>query len=112
MEEGLIKRLIASIKCGICGQCYEVDNISILGHRQSLWYLRALCSACHTQCLLAAVIKEDRLPEFITDLTNAELDKFRDIGVLTADDVLDMHNFLRDFRGDVPRLFSQEFSTN
>ncbi len=108
VEESLIKRLIASTKCGICGQCYEVDNIRILGHRQDLWYLRARCSACHTQALVAAVIKEDRQPEVITDLTETELAKFRDAGVLTGDDVLDMHNFLKDFSGNFPQLFSQE----
>ena len=72
--------------------------------------MRALCSACHTQALVAAVIKEDRLPKFITDLTEAELDKFRNIGVLAADEVMDMHNFLKDFSGDVHQLFSQEFN--
>lgn len=112
LVEDLIKRLIASIKCGVCGQRYEVDNISILGHRQDLWYLRALCSACRTQSLVAVVIKEDRLPEAITDLTETELDKFRDAGVLTADDVLDIHDFLKDFSGDFSQLFYQEFNKN
>ncbi len=108
MEEGLIKRLMASIKCGVCGQCYEVDNINILGQQEDLWFLSASCPACHTRCLVAAVIKEGRVPEVITDLAEAELDKFRKVGVLTADEVLDMHNFLKDFDGDFSRLFSQE----
>ncbi len=108
VEESLIRRLIASIKCGVCGQCYQVDNVRILGHRQDLWYLRALCSSCRTQALVAAVIREDRLPEVITDLTEMELGKFKDTGVLTGDDVLDMHNFLKDFSGDFPQLFNQE----
>lgn len=112
MVEDLIKRLIASIKCGVCGQHYGVANINILGHRRDLWYLRALCSACHTQSLVAVVIKEDRMPEAITDLTETELDKFRDLGVLNANDVLDIHNFLKDFSGDFSRLFNQELNRN
>jgi len=110
VEEGLIKKLMASIKCGVCGQHYEVANIDVLGHQESLWFLKAFCPACHTQCLVAAVIKEDRPPEVITDLTKAELDKFEDMGVLTADDMLDMHNFLKDFSGDYFQLFNQEFN--
>jgi len=108
VEENLIKRLMTSIKCGVCGQRYGVDNIDVIGHREDLWFLRVVCLSCHTQALVAAVVKEDRLPEVITDLTEAELDRFRDVGVLTADDVLDMHNFLKDFDGGFFRLFSQK----
>jgi len=108
VEESFIKRLMASIKCGVCGQHYEVDDIEVLGHEEDLWFLRAFCSACHTQCLVAAVIKEDRAPEVITDLTEAELDRFKDVVGLTADEVLDMHSFLKDFDGDFSRLFSRK----
>ena len=88
VEENLIKRLMASIKCSVCGQCYEVDDIDVLDHREDLWFLRVICSACHDQCLVAAVIKEGKVSEVITDLTEAELDRFRDVGELTADEVL------------------------
>ena len=107
MEEGLIKRLMSSIKCGVCGQRYEVDDINVLGHQEDLWFLSALCPACHTRCLVAAVIREGKVPELITDLSEAELDRFRNAVQLTADEMLDMHNFLKDFDGDFSRLFSQ-----
>lgn len=108
MEERLIKKLMASMKCGSCGQHYEVYNIDVLGHREGLWFLRVFCSACHTQCLVAAVIKEGRMPEVVTDLTETELDKFRDVGMIKVNDVLNMHHFLKDFNGDFSRLFGQE----
>jgi len=108
MEEGIIKKLMTSIKCGVCGQDYEVDNISVLGHREDLWFLRASCSVCRTQCLVAAVVKESAAPEVITsDLTEAELRKFKSVGRLTTDEMLDMYNFLKGFDGDFSRLFSQ-----
>jgi len=105
MEEGLIKRLMSSIKCEVCGQRYEVDDINVLGHQEDLWFLSALCPACHTRCLVAAVIREGKVPELITDLSEAELDRFRNDVQLTADEMLDMHNFLKDFDGDFSRLF-------
>ena len=108
MEEGLIKRLIASRKCGICEQRYEVDNINVLGHHEDLWFLSVLCPVCQARCLVAAVIREDRVPEVITDLTEAELDKFRNVSRVTTDEVLDIHNFLKGFNGDFSRLFSQK----
>jgi len=107
VDSNFIKGLMASIKCGICGQHYEVDSVDVLGHHEGLWFLRAVCSACHTQCLMAAVIKEGRVPEIITDLTEAELDKFSNVSAPTADEMLDMCNFLKDFNGDFSRLFSR-----
>jgi len=106
VEENLIKRLIASTKCSVCGQHYEPDNISVLGHQEELWFLRASCSACHTQYLVAAIITEDGMPELVTDLTEAELDRFRNVGMPTADEMLDVHNFLKDFNGDFSQLFN------
>ncbi len=108
MEEGLIKRVMASMKCGVCGQRYEPDNIGVLGQQEDLWFLRVFCSACQTQYLVAAVIREGRAPEVITDLTEAESDKFRNADRLTADEMLDMHNFLKDFDGDFSRLLSRK----
>ncbi len=106
LNEGIIKRLMSSIKCAVCGQRYEKDSIKILGQQEDLWFLSVSCSACHTRCLVAAVIKEDRAPEVITDLTEAELEKFRNVDRLTGNEVLDVHNFLKDFDGDFSRLFS------
>jgi len=68
--------------------------------------LSAICPTCHTRSLIAVIVKEGKEPEVVTDLTEAELDRFRSAGKLTGDDVLDMHNFLKNFGGDFSRLFS------
>jgi len=107
MEERLIKRLMTSMKCDSCGHHYEAYNVDVIGHREDLWFLRVLCSACHAQCLVAAVVKEDRVLRAATDLTKAELHKFRD-NMIEVDDVLIMHNFLKEFNGDFSQLFGQE----
>ena len=108
MEESLIKRLVASVQCSICGKRYEADNIDVLDHEEDLWFLRVTCPACDTHFLLAAIIKEEKVTEVITDLTEAELDKFKNAGDLTPDEILDMHNFLKGFDGDFSRLFAQK----
>ena len=107
MEERLIKKLMTSMRCESCGQNYEVYNIDVLGHREDLWFLRVFCSACHTQCLVAAIVRERSLPKAVTDLGRTELDEPKD-GRIGEEDVLAMHEFLKDFDGDFSRLFSQE----
>jgi len=106
VNESVIKKLMSSIKCAVCGQRYEEDGIKILGHQEDLWFLGVSCSVCHTRCLAAAVIKEDKAPQVITDLTGADQEKFRNVDRLTADEVLDMHNFLKNFDGDFSRLLT------
>ena len=108
MDENIIKKLMASIECSACGRCYELANIRILGHHEDLWFLSVLCPSCHAQYLAAVVVDEEKVTEVITDLTEAELDKVRGAGRLTAEDVLDMHSYLKDFDGDFVRLFSRK----
>jgi len=109
MEERLIKKLMTSMKCESCGQHYEVYDIDVLGHREDLWFLRVICSVCHTQCLVAAIVKEEGKPEVVADLAEAKLDESGG-KVIEVDDVLNMHHFLKDFDGDFSRLFSREGS--
>lgn len=105
MEESLIKRLVATIKCGTCGQNYEESRVDIIKHIEELWFLRVFCSSCRAKCLVAVIIRKDEKPEVITDLTEEELARFRDMDTVKEDDRLDMHNFLKAFDGDFPGLF-------
>ena len=107
MEERLIKKLMTSIKCESCGQNYEPYDVDVIGHREDMWFLRVLCSKCQTQCLVAAVVKEGKVPEEVNELTGAGAEDFR-YEKIEIDDVLDMRNFLMDFDGDFSRLFGQE----
>ncbi|MFC1860039.1 hypothetical protein ACFLYC_00475 [Chloroflexota bacterium] len=106
MEEKLIKRFMTSIKCSVCGQRYEVDRVKVIGHQEDLWFVSMSCSTCQTKCLVAAVIKGDKPSKTTTDLTTAELVKFKRMDKPTANEVLDMHSFLKDFDGDFARLFN------
>lgn len=108
MDEPFVKRLLSTLKCSICSRRYELTNINILGHRDDLWFLSVSCPSCHSQGLVAAVIKEGKVPEIVTDLTKEEHAKFSQIDAVGSDDVLDMHNFLKKFEGDFSRLFSGE----
>ena len=105
MREKLIKKLITSLKCNSCDRNYEEDSIDIIEHSKELWFLRVFCPSCRTKSLVTAIIKKDEMPEAVTDLTEAELGRFKNMEAVRVDDVLDMHNFLKDFNGDFLCLF-------
>lgn len=108
MDEKFIKKLMSTIKCGVCGQRYESSNVTVLGQRSEMWFLSVVCPACHSQAVVAAVIKEAKPAEIITDLTEAELTKFAQGDAIGADDVLDVHNFLKSFNGNFSKLFNKD----
>ncbi len=80
-----------------------MKNIDVLGHEQETWYLKIRCSACNCESLMAAVIRENRV-SVTTDLNVTEVTRFEKAPAITADDMLDMHNFLKTYNGDVARL--------
>jgi len=108
MNEHFIKKLMSTTKCSVCGEHYEINNIKVMRHEDDMWFLNVFCPFCRSQALVAAVVKKDKSPETTTDLTKAESAKFTRASAISADDILDLHNFLQDFDGDFAKLFSQK----
>jgi len=104
MKEGFLRRVVSTMKCSVCGEQYQADNVSVVGHHEELWFLRVFCAGCRSQGLVAAVIKEGEYQEDTPELEEAFA--FVDCGPVGADDVLEMHEFLRSFDGDFKGLFA------
>jgi hypothetical protein len=94
------------MKCAVCGRRYEPANVNVLGHREDLWFISVFCSSCRSQGLVAAVVKEGKLPEVVSELTEGEEGRFT--APVEADDLIDIHAFLKDFHGDFSALFSRK----
>ena len=107
MDEKFIRRMMSTMKCSVCGERYESGNISVLGHRDDVWFLSVFCPSCHSQGLVAAVIKDGKAPQVVTDLMQGEKAKFGAGNGVEADDILDMHDFLKGFDGNFSKLFTR-----
>ena len=107
MDKRFIKKLMAQVKCGICGEHYRVSNIKVLGHQNELWFLHVLCRSCYTQGVVAIAVKEGDTVQIVTDLTEPECARFKGSKVIDVDDVLDMHSYLKNFDGDFIYLFNE-----
>ena len=108
VEENLIRKLITTIKCSLCGRRYDSGSIKVMGHKEDFWFFGASCNACKTRSLIAVVVKNGKPPELVTDLSEEELNAIEDREDVTADEVIDMHNFLKGFSGDFNNLFVSE----
>jgi len=105
MEESVVKKLMTSVKCTNCGQNYHMRDVKILGNHRDLYFLQVSCSSCNSRFLITAVINENRNQGIVSDLTDAESVRFKNSRPLNANDVLDMHSFLKDFNSDFSGLF-------
>lgn len=106
MDESFLKKLFSIVKCGVCGQKYQVSDVKIVNHEDDLWFLSASCKSCNTNGLIVAVIEKSKISELVSDLVTSEFDKFSKYEAINVNDVVDMHNFLKEFNGDFVALFS------
>ena len=107
MEEGIIKRLMSSMKCGSCGQIFTEDNVDVLGNSEEMWFVQAICTECQTQSLIVAIIQKCSGNSSCSDLTEGEKELFTDTNPVDDDYLLDMHTFLQGFDGNFTYLFGK-----
>lgn len=108
-EGAYIKYLISNIRCPICYHRYTADDILIIDHKDELWCMAIACPECETKGLIFAIVRSQQTQaEPPTELTSEELARFKERGPITADDVLNFYDFLRDYRGDMAELLGIE----
>ena len=89
-----------TVRCAGCGAVYGRGAIAIVGTRDEYWFVRCSCDSCGTQGLGVVIVKETAAVTASAPLATA----FR-AGSLRVDDVLEAHEILRDYDGDVHGLF-------
>jgi hypothetical protein len=105
-QEHLLKQLISSYRCQICRRSFERSQVRLAARHEQLWLVSVRCSLCRNQQVFWISLKDDEGESFLRDVTRDEDEQFAELPAVTGDDVLDMHEFLRDFNGDFRRLFS------
>jgi hypothetical protein len=107
-EYAFVRQLLDNISCVVCSERYDEEDVSVMGQQQELWMLMVSCHHCGTQGIILAMVKEDEEIEFITDLTPEELERVGAGPAISADDVLEIHRFLRDYDGDFIDLVGED----
>lgn len=120
-SEKQIKRIVLRRmeRCGVCHRDFEPDDIHVISRKPDLWMMVVECDECHARNFVAAVLNDGdpgeaqlalrRLSEGSLDpaLAPPRTDAPPPRERVTANDVLDMHEFLNAFDGDFARLFGR-----
>jgi hypothetical protein len=100
-----IDGVFGTVRCANCGAVYGRDSIAVVGNRDEYWFVRCTCESCGTQGLGVVIVKrtadgppvEAQPPMALVD----------GAGAIHVDDVLEAHELLRDYAGDVNGLFER-----
>ena len=96
--------VFGTVRCANCGAVYGRDSIAVVGNRDEYWFVRCTCEACGTQGLGVVIVK--RVADAPAAAAGHAL--LDDGGErILVDDVLEAHELLRDYVGDVHGLFEK-----
>jgi hypothetical protein len=88
--------------CSVCGTNHSRSEISLLGKREGGWVVRVACSKCETAITLLVYVGDKSTS---VRPVSSDAPKRRRPPV-TLDEVLDAHDLLGSFSGDVRDLFA------
>lgn len=111
-------------RCVVCHREYEMADITSVQRKPGVWTLMVQCEQCRSRNYIAAVTNDGSAEDAIFEvqsltrraLSDAKTDPSEQPEApiseapphgspVTAGDVVDMHDFLKDFDGDFARLF-------
>ncbi len=106
MRSLIVRYLVARTQCSGCGERYEPNDVHIYDHRGDMWLASVTCGHCGLQGLIMASIRSEDMgesEETYSEPTEQQL--VSGLGPITEDEVLDFHDFIDRFTGDMKQLF-------
>lgn len=108
---------LASFGCAACGQPYGQGHIRLIAQREELFFVDLSCEHCGSQAVAIVTIQVDGETATLEggELVRAgtpgreqpDPDAAPDGPPISADDVLDVHELLEGFEGDVHELVAR-----
>ena len=107
-----LRTQLTSFTCPSCGRRYRGSRMRVLAEREGLFFVDLDCSRCgsHTVAIVTVELDESEVTIEVSDVV-AE-DEVEHLGEplpagaapVTADDVLEMHQFLNRYQGGLSEL--------
>jgi hypothetical protein len=118
-----LRTQLTSFTCPACGRRYRGSRIKLVAERDGLFFVDLDCSRCGSHTVAIVTVELDDLELSIIDASDIELDVDlepehlgellpENLALVTADDVLDMHELLAGFDGDMHALLAKPSDTD
>jgi hypothetical protein len=99
-----LRTQLTSFGCAACGRAYAPEGIRMLAERDQLYFVDLACLMCGSQAtaIVTIALEDGLMPR--ADAPELEPATTVAAGPVAADDVLDMHQLLASYEGDVAGL--------
>lgn len=103
-----VQYLVAHMQCSGCGRHYEPDDVHVHNHRGYVWLASLTCRHCGLRALVMAAIRDQDVEQMpAVEFDAQEWEAFQEMGLISSDEILDLHCFLTDYHGDAVHLFQK-----
>jgi hypothetical protein len=104
--ENWLTNELSTFGCAACGQAYGDGHIRLIAQREELFFVDLSCDHCGSQAVAIVTIQVEG---DTATLETGELVPAKEPAAspISADDVIDMHELLDGFDGDVHQLIAQ-----
>lgn len=110
-----LRTQLTAFTCPACGRRYRNSRIRLLAERDGLFFVDLDCSRCGSHTVAIVTVELDESEFSIVDASDIGLTETHPpehlgeelpaaAAPVTADDILEMHEFLADFEGDMRKL--------
>ena len=111
-----LRTQLTTFTCPACGRRYRGSRMRLLAEREGLFFVDLDCSRCgsHTVAIVTVEFDESDVTIEVSDVVAENdvehLGEPLPMGAapVTADDVLDMHEFLTGFEGSLSELLEKD----
>jgi NAD-dependent DNA ligase len=105
----LLKNIQDMMKCPSCGARYQAEQIHFLGQLEMTCLVQLDCVECNLPVLAHFVVSDlyQVGSRIVSDLSEADIKKFRRLEPVATDEVLEAHERLEQFSGSVESLFQK-----
>jgi len=95
--------------CSVCGTNHSRSDIRVLGKLESAWIVRVTCARCQTAFKLLVVVDEQHtaITPVKEEVARASVLRRPKRPAVSADEVIDAHEFLERYQGDARALFAR-----
>lgn len=106
-HQKILELLSLVLRCPVCGNKYSTEQTSVIEETIPMM-VHTDCELCKSSMVFSVALDGPEILSvgMITDLTASDAKKFRDTSHITPDDVIDFHNFIRDFDGDFEKALA------
>ena len=107
-EERLLKRVISRFRCEHCNRQHAAENVNVVGKYDAVWVVAVDCDGCRQPGMFVVSIRKDSSLDRVTDLTDAEQERFLVAKSVETSDVEGIRSFLEGFKGNFSDLFGPD----